>query len=166
MLSNCSKQGGTGGGLAAALALLACDRKQVPVAFQHLAYPMLDDRTCVAADPHPYTGEFVWTAKMNRFGWMSLLGHAPGTNEISPHASPARTSDLAGLPPCFMMSGTLDLFLEEDLEYARRLIRAGVPTELNIYPGAFHAFDFQKDADVTAQFRVDSLAALRRSLRM
>ncbi|MGG6898368.1 MULTISPECIES: alpha/beta hydrolase [Rhizobium] len=87
-------------------------------------------------------------------------------NEISPHASPALASDLAGLPPCFMMSGTLDLFLEEDLEYARRLIRAGVPTELHIYPGAFHAFDFQKDADVTGQFRVDSLAALRRSLKM
>jgi len=153
-----------GGGLAAALALMARDRKQVPLAFQHLAYPMLDDCTCVAADPHPFTGEFVWTARMNRFGWTSLLGHAPGVNEVSPYASPGRADDLTGLPPCFMMTGTLDLFLEEDLEYARRLIRAGVPMELHVYPGAFHAFDFQKDADVTAQFRVDSLAALRRSL--
>lgn len=124
-----------GGGLAAALALLARDRGEYGLAFQHLIYPMIDDRTCTTADPHPYTGEFVWTADSNRFGWASLLGHEPGRDGVSPYAAAARAEDLTGLPPTFISTGSLDLFLEEDIEYARRLLRAGVPTELHVFPG-------------------------------
>src|SRR6266568_8295499 len=56
-----------GGGLAAGLALLTRDRGEVPLAFQLLIYPMLDDRTVTVAEPHPYTGEFIWTPEGNRF---------------------------------------------------------------------------------------------------
>jgi len=153
-----------GGGLAAALALLARDRGEYPLAFQHLIYPMLDDRTCVLADPHPYAGEFVWNADSNRFGWASLLGQAPGSADVSPYAAAARAEDLGGLPPTFIATGALDLFLEEDLEYARRLMRAGVAVELHVYPGAFHAFNVVPGAAVASNARRDSLEALRRAL--
>lgn len=153
-----------GGGLAAALALLARDRKEIPIAFQHLIFPMLDDRTTMATDPSPYHGQFVWTPASNLFGWTSLLGAAPGGPDVSPYAAPARAADLTGLPPTYMICGSLDLFLEEDMEYARRLIRAGVPTELHIYPGAPHGFMMVESAEVTRTFARDSMAALQRAL--
>ena len=153
-----------GGGLAAALALLTRDRGEHRLAFQHLIYPMLDDRTAASDDPHPVTGEYIWTPHNNRFGWAALLGHAPGEVEVSPYASPARAASLAGLPPTFISTGALDLFLEEDLEYARRLIRDGVPCELHVYPGAFHAFDMAPVEGVAASARRDSAEALARAL--
>lgn len=153
-----------GGGLAAALALLARDRKEYSLAFQHLIYPMIDDRTCAAQVPHPYAGEFLWTAHNNRFGWSALLGVAPGSENVSPYAAPARAASLAGLPPTFISAGALDLFVEEDMEYARRLVRAGVPVEMHVYPGAFHAFDILANARVSADANRDSMAALRRAL--
>jgi acetyl esterase/lipase len=155
-----------GGGLAAALALLARDRGKYPLAFQHLLYPMLDDRT--SADPtldaHAYAGEFILTPHNNRYGWRSLLGVEPGSAGVSPYAAPARAESLEGLPPTFLFSGALDLFLDEDVEFARRLIHAGVPVELHVYPGAFHGFDAVLDADVSNRARRDSSAALKRAL--
>ena len=153
-----------GGGLAAALALLARDRGEFRLAFQHLIYPMLDDRTCVARDPHPYAGEFLWTAHNNRFGWSALLGAAPGSAGVSPYAAAARASDLSKLPPTFLATGALDLFVEENLEYARRLMRAGVPVELRLYAGSYHAFDMHPTARVAETARRDSQAALARAL--
>jgi acetyl esterase/lipase len=153
-----------GGGLAAALVLLARDRGEVPVAFQHLVFPMLDDRTTAHPDPSPFLGQFVWTPAANRFGWTALLGHEPGGEGVSPYAAAARASDLDGLPPTYMICGALDLFLEEDLDYARRLIRAGVPVELHIYPGAPHGFMFVETAQITRTFARDSMAAMERAL--
>jgi triacylglycerol lipase len=154
-----------GGGLAAALALLCRDRGEYRLAFQQLIYPMLDDRTCARPDPHPYAGEFVWTADNNTFGWASLLGVAPGAADVSCYAAAARAQDLKGLPPAFIATGALDLFVEEDIEYARRLARDGVPVELHVYPGAYHGFDlFVPSAAVARAANRDSLAALRRAL--
>jgi acetyl esterase/lipase len=154
-----------GGGLAAALALLARDRREHTLAFQHLIYPMLDDRTCDTKAPHPFAGEILWTPHNNAFGWSSLLGVAPGSESVSPYAAAARAEDLSALPPTFISTGALDLFLEEDMEYARRLIRSGVPVELHVYPGAYHAFDILTNARVAADAKRDSLAALRRFLK-
>lgn len=154
-----------GGGLAAALALLVRDRGELSLAFQHLIYPMLDDRTCVRANPHPFAGEFVWTVEHNVFGWSSLLGTAPGAAGISPYAAAARAERLDGLPPSFISVGALDLFLDEDIDYATRLLRAGVPVEFHIYPGAFHGFDLAPGATLARTARRDSKEALRRALR-
>jgi triacylglycerol lipase len=154
-----------GGGLAAALALFARDRAEYPLAFQHLIYPMLDDRTSVRPDPDPHAGEFIWPHHNNLFGWRALLGVEPGSEGVSPYAAPARAENLAGLPPTFISTGALDLFADEDVDYARRLVRAGVPTELHVYPGAFHAFDFVPTADVAFRARRDSRDALARALR-
>jgi acetyl esterase/lipase len=153
-----------GGGLTAALGLLARDRREVPVCFQLLIYPMIDDRTVTRQDPHPFAGEFVWNEKSNRFGWHSLLGHEPGIDGVSPYAAAARADDVAGLPPTFIGVGALDIFLDEDIDYAQRLLRAGVPTELHVYPGAYHGFDIAAEADVTRRFKRDAMAALKRAL--
>ena len=153
-----------GGGLTAGLALLTRDRGEVPLAFQLLIYPMLDDRTVTSAEPHPYTGEYIWTHDANRFGWTALLGQEPGSPDVSPYASAARAEHLEGLAPAFISVGTLDLFLEEDMEYARRLMRAGVPTELHVYPGAFHGFNMAASAKVSQAFVRDQLDALARAL--
>lgn len=156
--------GSAGGGLAAALGLLARDRGEIPLAFQLMIQPMLDDRTCTLAEPHPYTGEFIWTREANRWGWTSLLGQEPGLPDVSPYAAAARAEHLEGLPPTFISAGALDLFLEEDLEYARRLTRAGVPTEFHLYPGVYHGFRMVADAQVTQTSTRDQLAALKRAL--
>ena len=153
-----------GGGLAAATVLLARDRAQYAVAFQHLVFPMLDDRTVTQSDASPHLGEFVWTPESNRFGWTALLGRAPGGHDVSPYAAPARMPDLSRLPPTFLACGALDLFLEENLDYARRLIRAGVATEMHIYPGAPHGFMMLEAARVSKAFARDSMTALKRGL--
>ena len=154
-----------GGGLAAALTLLSRDRGGPTLAFQHLIYPMLDDRSCTASEQNPFVGQFIWTPENNAFGWSALLGAAPGTPDISPYAAPARATDLANLPPAFISIGDLDLFLEEDLDYARRLRRAGVSTELHVYPGAFHGFELVANARVSQEAMRNSTEALRRALR-
>ncbi|HLG86907.1 MAG TPA: alpha/beta hydrolase [Alphaproteobacteria bacterium] len=153
-----------GGGLAAALALLARDRGEVPIIFQRLKYPMIDDRTVTRNPAHPYTGEFVWTAAANRFGWHSLLGREPGGPDVSPYAAASRAVDLKGLPPTYISTGALDIFLDENLDYAKRLLAAGVPTELHVYPGAYHGYDIAVDADVTKRSAADALRALKRAL--
>jgi len=154
-----------GGGLAAALALLARDRGEVPLAFQHLIYPMIDDRTCTTADPHPHAGEYIWTAESNVFGWTSLLGKAPGGADVDPYAAASRATDLKGLPPTYLAVGALDLFLDENPDYALRLTRAGVPTELHVYPGAYHGFQAAPEARVTLTAKRDSWDALARFLK-
>jgi acetyl esterase/lipase len=158
--------GSAGGGLAAALALLARDRGEVPLIFQVLIAPMLDDRTVTLDPPHPYTGEFIWTRESNRFGWAALLGQEPGSDGISPYAAAARAENLARLPPTFIAVGALDLFLEEDMEYARRLIRAGVPTELHVFPGVYHGFQMVPSAWVTQAVARDQISAIRRALQV
>lgn len=154
-----------GGGLSAGLALLARDRGEIPIAFQLLIYPMIDDRTGSTGPTHPYAGEFIWSAANNRFGWQALLGCEPGSTGVSPYAAAARAENLAGLPRAFISTGALDLFVEEDIEYARRLLHAGVPTELHVYPGAFHGFERALDADVTRNAQRDALNALTLALR-
>lgn len=152
-----------GGGLAAALALLARDRGEYDIAFQHLTYPMLDDRTCVGP-AHPVAGEFVWTANSNHFAWRALLGEDPGGPNVSCYAAPARATHLDGLPPTYIMTAALDLFVAENLTFADGLLRAGVPTELHLYPGGFHGFDVAPGSAVADRARKDRVDALKRAL--
>ncbi|MBI1187324.1 MAG: alpha/beta hydrolase fold domain-containing protein [Alphaproteobacteria bacterium] len=153
-----------GGGLAASLALMARDRGAYTLAFQHLIYPMIDDRTCVAAAANPVAGEFIWTPHNNRFGWAALLGRAPGGPDVSPYAAAARAENLSSLPPTFISTATLDLFVDENIAYAQRLMRAGAPTEFHVYPGGFHGFDMHPTARVSQATRRDSRGALKRAL--
>ncbi len=152
-----------GGGLAAALALLARDRGEIPLVHQHLIYPMLDDRTGPDT-ANPYAGEFLHSARSNRFAWSALLGQPAGSAGVSPYAAAARAETLAGLPSTYIAVGALDLFAEENLDYARRLMRAAVPTELHLYPGAYHGFELAAEAAVTHRAHANSINALKRAL--
>lgn len=128
-----------GGGLAAALALLARDRGEVRPVLQLLSYPMLDDRTC-AGSPVDASRMRMWSPGSNRFGWSSYLGPAAG-GAVPPLAAPGRHDDLAGLPPAWIGVGTNDLFHAEDVAYAERLRAVGVPCVLYEVDGAYHGFD-------------------------
>ena len=150
-----------GAGLAACLAILARDRGEVTVGFQLLIFPMLDDRTATTVDAHPHAGEFIWTPENNRFGWSALLGHEPGDDDTSPYAAAARVDSVERLPRTYISVGALDLFLEEDLAYATRLLCAGIPTELHVYPGAYHGYFMNPEARVAKAHFSDSIGALR-----
>lgn len=151
-----------GAGVAAGLALLARDRHGPRLAFQNLMFPMLDDRTVTATELNPATGEFIWTRENNYFGWSALLGCEPGSEEVSPYAAAARADNLAGLPPTWIGVGTLDLFLDENMAWAQRLIRAGVMVEMNIWPGAYHGFNGDPKAEVAQRARETRQAWLAR----
>jgi acetyl esterase/lipase len=127
-----------GGGLAAALALLARDRGELTPAFQLLDCPMLDDRQITASSQQDDLP--IWTRESNAFGWRSYLGELYGRDDVPYTAAPARAHDLSGLPPAFVAVGAVDGFVDEDVEYARRLNGAGVPTELHVYPGLSHGY--------------------------
>ncbi|MDZ7883333.1 MAG: alpha/beta hydrolase [Mycobacterium sp.] len=146
-----------GGGLAAALALLARDRGEVPLAAQLLVYPMLDDRSVGPQFDAP--GHRLWTQESNRFGWSAYLGGADPDVAV-----PARRDDLSGLPPAWVGVGTLDLFHDEDLAYAQRLRAAGVPCDVEVVQGAFHGFDGVAPKTAVSRAFFDSqCAALRRA---
>lgn len=153
-----------GGGLAAALALLARERGAIQPMFQLLSYPMLDDRTAARPDRDDQHVR-LWNQRSNRYGWAAYLGQAPGGPGVDPLAAPARCTDLAGLPPAWIGVGTLDLFLEEDLNYAAALRAAGVPCEVETVEGAFHGFDsVRPGAPITQRFRSSQARALRARL--
>jgi acetyl esterase/lipase len=154
-----------GGGHVAALAIAARDRGEVPVAMQVMLYPMLDDRTGSSRAVPAHLGVYVWDAAANRFGWSSLLGVPAGSHAVPRGAVPARVDNLRGLPPAFIGVGSIDLFVEEDIAYARRLIEAGVPTELYVAPGGYHGFDIiVPDARISKRFKAAWNDALSRGL--
>jgi acetyl esterase/lipase len=151
-----------GGGLAAGLALLARDRGEVPLAYQLLIYPMIDDRNVT---PSSRINAVVWSPGANVLGWRAYLGDRYGSDDIPIYAAPARAKDLSGLPPTFLCVGALDVFRDEDITYALDLLAAGVPTELHVYPGAPHGFEMiTPDAAVARRCRRDIDDALGRAL--
>jgi acetyl esterase/lipase len=127
-----------GGGLAAALALLARDRGEVPPAFVLLDCPMLDERQ--RTQSINAEGLYVWGSGSNEFGWRSYLGALYGSDEVPAYAAAARAADLAGLPPTCVVVGSIDGFRDEDIDYAQRLNQAGVPCELHVIAGLPHAY--------------------------
>lgn len=153
-----------GGGLAARLAITARDRGEVPLCAQILVYPMLDDRTGSSVQLPPYIGAIGWTPMANRFGWQSFLGMAPGGVDVPAAGVPARVADLSGLPPAFIGVGSIDLFVREDIAYARRLIEAGIAVTLDVVPGAFHGFDrVAPDTSLAKRFTRTKMNALRKA---
>lgn len=149
-----------GGGLSAALALLARDRGEIDVAAQVLVYPMLDDRSSTA-EGIDGSGHKLWTQSSNKYGWSSYLGDADPNVAV-----PSRRDDLAGLPPAWVGVGTLDLFHDEDLAYAERLRAAGVPCQLEIVEGAFHGFDgVAPKAPVSQAFTKSQIEFLLQTLK-
>jgi len=150
-----------GGGLAAALGLKARDLAAYAVCHQQLVYPMLDDRTGTSDAPgDPLCGEFVWTRDSNQFGWTAYLGDAP---RAAPQV-PARADSLKGLPPTWILTAALDLFRDENIAYAQRLMADGVKSELHIYPAACHGFQMIPGTTLNKRYVADYMGALKRGL--
>jgi acetyl esterase/lipase len=155
-----------GGGLAAGLAILARDLGEVKTIFQLLISPMINDSNVApASDILPDT--LMWTREKNLIGWRSYLGCEPGSEGVSCYASAYRATNLEGLPAAYIAVGDIDLFAQEDIDYAWKLIDAGVPTELHVYPGGCHAFEMLvPDAEISKRFTADIYQALRRALHI
>jgi acetyl esterase/lipase len=152
-----------GGGLAAALALRWRDRTDNPLAFQYLEYPMLDDRMDTPSSK--LDGLPLWSRESNAFGWRAYLGDRSGTDQVPQDAAPSRAIELAGLPPTFITVGTADCLRDEAIDFAARLCRADVLTELHVYAGAVHGFDMFADCAVVRCAARDSVDWLARQFR-
>ncbi|MFC0436035.1 alpha/beta hydrolase [Kutzneria buriramensis] len=148
-----------GGGLAAALALLARDRGGPAVCFQFLAIPELDDRL-----ETPSMTRFVDTPMWNRPNAVLSWKYYLGGQLADQYAAPSRAEDLSGLPPAYVSVCEFDPLRDEGLAYATRLIQAGVPTELHLFPGTFHGSELVATAAVSQRMSAESVAAIRRAL--
>ncbi|MGA4863287.1 alpha/beta hydrolase [Streptomyces lavendulocolor] len=148
-----------GGGLAAALALYARDHQGPPIRYQLLNQPGLDDRQESWSRRH-----FTDTPWMDRdkvaAGWRHYLGEGP----VTKYAAPARATDLSGLPPAYIATAELCPNRDEDIDYALRLLHAGVSVELHQWPGTFHGSQAILSAEVSQRQIAELAAALRRAL--
>jgi acetyl esterase/lipase len=149
-----------GGALAAGLALRWRGVADGRLAFQYLEYPMLDDRGLTVSSQ--LEGLPVWSRESNAFGWRSCLGERYRTDDVPVDAAPARATELSGLPPTFIGVGTVDCLRDESIDFATRLCRAAVPTELHVYAGAVHGFDMFADTAVARTAARDSADWLAR----
>jgi len=152
-----------GGGLAAGLALLARDRGELPIAFQLLECPMIDDRQVTSSSC--LDGLPVWSKESNEFGWRSYLGDLYGTDDVPAYAAASRATDLVGLPPALVIVGGADGFRDEDIEYGLRLNQCGVPTELHLLPGAPHGVQMAAGSAIAQRWRTYVDDWLARQLR-
>jgi acetyl esterase/lipase len=139
-----------GGGLTAALGLLARDRGGPAVFGQMLLCPMLDDRNNTVSS-FQMAGRGVWDHGSNATGWGALLGDEAGGPDVSPYAAPARATDLSGLPPTFIDVGSAETFRDEDVAYATAIWQAGGRAELHVWPGGYHGFDLFAPAAAVSQ---------------
>jgi acetyl esterase/lipase len=149
-----------GGGLTIATALMARDRGYPAITFQMPIYPMIDHR-----HETPSSQEIIdvgiWDRSGNIEAWQWYLGDG----KADQYAAPVLAEDLTGLPPAYMDVGTVDLFRDEDIAFAMRLMAAGVPTELHIWPGAYHGAEgFAPDAPLARRIVEGRMEAMRRAL--
>ncbi|WP_342504343.1 alpha/beta hydrolase [Lysinibacillus sp. FSL L8-0126] len=154
-----------GGGLTAALALMARDKGGPSIIFQMPLYPMLDNRNETPSSYEITDAQATWSRLNNLTAWRMYLGEEKDTNELSPYAVPSRADNLAGLPPTYTCIGQLDLFRDETFDYVTRLAQAGVDVEMNLYPGSFHCFEvFVPEAEVSQRASQNYLDAMARAL--
>jgi acetyl esterase len=152
-----------GGGLAAAVTLMARDSGGPQACFQYLEVPMLDDRLN-SATMRSFTDTPIWDRPSTEIGWHHYLGGDAGGDDVSPYAAPARATDLSGLPPAYIHTAQFDPLRDEGIAYAQRLLSLGIPTELHSSPGTFHGSDMVEGAAISLRLAAERLAVLRRAL--
>ncbi|CAN5462865.1 alpha/beta hydrolase [soil metagenome] len=153
-----------GGGLCAALALLARDRGGPAITFQYLGVPELDDRLTTTS-MRSFTDTPLWNLPSAERSWDAYLGAGVrGGAGVSPYAAPARATDLAGLPPAYISAMHFDPLRDEDIAYAQALLAAGVTVELHLFPGTFHGSMLAAGATVSKREAAEALTVLRRAL--
>ena len=154
-----------GAGIAASVAQRAHDAR-LPVAFQALVYPMLDDRTGFLDDAE-HRGAFIWSTRSNVRAWNRYLNGRAGAADLPEDTAPARRASLAGLPAAWIGCGTLDLFYPENRAYAERLVRAGVEVETHWVEGMYHGADGMLPTARASQDMWNSMVqAIRRGLHL
>lgn len=153
-----------GGGLAAALALRTRDRGGPAICFQFLGIPELDDRL-ETTSMRTFVDTPMWNRPNAVLSWQHYLGSLAG-GDVPYEAAPGRATDLSGLPPAYVSAMEFDPLRDEAIEYASRLFRAGVPTELHVFPGTFHGSAFITEAAVSRRGDEEALVALERGLRL
>jgi acetyl esterase/lipase len=153
-----------GGGLAAGVSFLARDNAGPPLLGQLLMCPMLDDRNLTPSSTM-LDGEGTWDRTSNDTSWEGLLGDRRGGPDVSIYAAPSRATDLSGLPPTFIDVGTVEIFRDEDVDFARAIWLAGGSAELHVWPGGFHGFEeFAPQATLSQACITARAAWLRRLL--
>jgi acetyl esterase/lipase len=153
--------GSAGGGLAIATALMARDRGGPLLRLLMALYPMIDDRNETPSS-REITDLGVWDRDANREAWDWYLGSKPADG----YAAPSRADELSNLPPTFIDVGEADLFRDEDITFAARLLQAGVPTELHVYPGSYHGSEIlAPDAALSSSIWARRIDALGRALQ-
>ncbi|SDT25571.1 alpha/beta hydrolase [Microterricola viridarii] len=153
-----------GGGLSAAVALMARDRGGPALAGQLLNCPMLDDRNETVSS-RQYDGLGAWDRNSNDTAWSAVLGELRHSDAVSPYAAPARATDLGGLPPAYIEVGAAEVFRDEDVDYALRIWAAGGQAELHVWAGAYHGFSgFSPDAIVSQAALAARDSWIRRTL--
>ncbi|WP_055476476.1 alpha/beta hydrolase [Gordonia sp. HS-NH1] len=156
-----------GGGLAAGTVLRARDEGVIPVAFQLLEIPELDDRL-TSVSMTDFVDTPLWHRPNAILSWKFYLGESytgPEDPDVSIYAAPARATDLSGLPPTYLCTMELDPLRDEGIEYALNLLRAGVSVELHSFPGTFHGSGLVAAAEVSKRATAEAFGALRRGLR-
>ena len=153
--------GSAGGGLSAGLALLARDRGGPEICFQYLGIPELDDRLDTPS-MRAFVDTPMWSRPAAEKSWEWYLGNLWGTDQVPAYASPARADDLTGLPPAYVSVMEFDPLRDEGLDYAVRMIRAGVPVELHHFPGTFHGSAMVQTAAIHQREGVERLAVWRK----
>lgn len=152
-----------GGGLTAAVALMARDKKYPAICFQMPLYPMLDYRN-ITPSSYQIRDHRVWCRDFNLDSWKWYLKDVSG--DVPAYASPALAKDLSGLPPAYILVCGLDPFRDEDIDYAQRLMQAGVPVELHVIPGATHGFEaIFPDSELSIKAENEYVNALAEALR-
>lgn len=129
-----------GGAVAAATALMIRDRGAARPCLLSLNYPMLDDRNETPSS-HQVTDIGIWDRRENLLAWAAVLGDRVGRPDVDPYSAPGRATDLHGLPETFVAAAQFDVFRDENIDFAGRLLAAGVPVDLHVYAHAFHAWD-------------------------
>jgi acetyl esterase len=154
-----------GAGLAAALVLLARDRRGPRGIFQFLVSPTLDDRCSTASVLAAGDAPVLPRAAVEEM-WRLYLGDGalPGSARVSPYAAAARADELRGLPPTYLAVGEVDPLRDEGVGYAVRLLAADVPVELHVVPGAPHGYDAVPDVPLVRRMQAEYTAAMRRGL--
>ncbi|MGI5902472.1 MAG: alpha/beta hydrolase [Desulfitobacteriia bacterium] len=154
--------GSAGGGLTIALCLLARDRKGPEIVFQMPLCPMIDDRH-ITPSSFEITDPRFWNRQSNIYCWSAYLGNI-SDDEVPIYAAPARAQDLTDLPPAYLFVGGIDMFRDETIEFAARLARAGVATELHVFPGCFHGFEILEKAGISQRANEELIRVLKSAL--
>lgn len=153
--------GSAGGNLTAAVALMARDRNGPDIALQMIIYPALDDQ-CQSSSMTSATDTLVWNYQNTIDAWNNYIGQ--DRSNVSPYAAPLRATDLSGLPPAYIMTAEHDPLRDEGIEYALRLMKAGVQVELHNYPGTVHIFDFYTPSEISTTAAQEQITAFKRAV--